>query len=86
MEHPAVRDCGVIGLPDDAAGEIPCAFIVVNDSQIPGTALETEICEFVGERLTGYKQPRQVRFVSAIPRNPSGKILRKDLRAGLAAK
>jgi long-chain acyl-CoA synthetase len=86
LEHPAVRDCGVIGLPDDAAGEIPCAFIVLNPTHTPETALETDLCGFVGERLTGYKQPRQVRFVSAIPRNPSGKILRKDLRATLLTK
>ena len=39
-----------------------------------------EICGYVGERLTGYKQPREVRFVTAIPRNPSGKILRRELR------
>lgn len=81
LEHPAVRDCGVIGLPDDATGEIPCAFIVLRESHVPCVQLETDICGYVGERLTGYKQPRQVRFVSAIPRNPSGKILRKDLRA-----
>jgi long-chain acyl-CoA synthetase len=86
LEHPAVRDCGVIGLPDDAAGEIPCAFIVLRETHSPGAQLETELCGYVGERLIGYKQPRQVRFVSAIPRNPSGKILRKDLRTGAFAK
>jgi acyl-CoA synthetase (AMP-forming)/AMP-acid ligase II len=81
LEHPAVRDCGVIGLPDAAAGEIPCAFIVLRESHSACAKLEAELCGHVGERLTSYKQPRQVRFVSAIPRNPSGKILRKDLRA-----
>ena len=81
LEHPAVRDCGVIGLPDECAGEIPCAFIVLRDTQVPNAQLEKELCGYVGERLTGYKQPRAVRFVGTIPRNPSGKILRKDLRA-----
>jgi acyl-CoA synthetase (AMP-forming)/AMP-acid ligase II len=83
LEHPAVRDCGVIGKPDDAAGEVPCAFIVLRESISPTSQLETELCGYVGERLTNYKQPRNVRFVASIPRNPSGKILRKDLRAQL---
>jgi acyl-CoA synthetase (AMP-forming)/AMP-acid ligase II len=84
LEHPAVRDCGVIGLPDECAGEIPCAFIVLRESQSPSGGLERELCGYVSERLTNYKQPRSIRFVSAIPRNPSGKILRKDLRASAA--
>ena len=86
LEHPSVRDCGVIGLPDDVAGEIPCAFVVLNSSHAEGTSLETDLRGFVAERLTSYKQPRQIRFVSAIPRNPSGKILRRDLRATLLSK
>lgn len=84
LEHPAVRDCGVIGLPDELAGEIPCAFIVLRESESPSGHLEGELCSYVGERLTSYKQPRSVRFVNAIPRNPSGKILRKDLRASVS--
>jgi acyl-CoA synthetase (AMP-forming)/AMP-acid ligase II len=83
LEHPAVRDCGVIGKPDDCAGEVPCAFIVLREDISPTAQLETELCGFVGERLTSYKKPASVRFVSAIPRNPSGKILRKDLRSQL---
>ena len=79
LEHPAVRDCGVIGLPDDSAGEIPCAFIVLRETHSACSQLETDICGYVGERLTGYKQPRQVRFVATIPRNPSGKILTERL-------
>ena len=83
LEHAAVRDCGVIGKLDDDAGEVPIAFVVARD---PGNAdgkLVQELCGYVAERLTSYKQPREVRFVTAIPRNPSGKILRKDLRTQL---
>jgi long-chain acyl-CoA synthetase len=85
LEHPAVRDCGVIGLPDSAAGEIPCAFVVLKEEVRDETAareskLAGELCDFVAQRLSGYKQPRDVRFVSAIPRNPSGKILRRRLK------
>jgi acyl-coenzyme A synthetase/AMP-(fatty) acid ligase len=83
LEHPAVRDCGVVGKGDNDAGEIPLAFIVLREGQYGNGNLEEELCGYVGERLTHYKQPREVRFVSSIPRNPSGKILRKDLRAQL---
>ncbi|MBZ5720428.1 MAG: AMP-binding protein [Acidobacteriia bacterium] len=84
MEHPAVRDCGVIGRPDPAAGEIPVAFVVLREG-FPGTSkLKEELCGFVADRLTHYKQPREIRFVEALPRTPSGKILRRELRQGLA--
>ena len=83
LEHPAVRDCGVVGRADSAAGEIPCAFIVLRDGFASGAHIETELCGYVSERLTSYKQPREVRFVDAIPRNPSGKILRRKLRETL---
>jgi acyl-CoA synthetase (AMP-forming)/AMP-acid ligase II len=80
LEHPAIADCAVISRPDDDAGEIPCAFIVLRDGRPSSPALERELAGHVAERLTGYKQPRQFRFVASIPRNPSGKILRRDLR------
>ncbi|MEO5936647.1 MAG: AMP-binding protein, partial [Terriglobales bacterium] len=83
MEHSAVRDCGVIGKNDHDAGEIPIAFIVARDHVTQDSRLGKELCGFVAERLTSYKQPREVRFVTSIPRNPSGKILRKDLRSQL---
>jgi len=81
LEHPAVRDCGVIGKPDDDAGEIPWAFVVTAANQTPSPRLEQELCGFVAERLSHYKQPRQVIFVNSIPRTPSGKILRRELRS-----
>ncbi len=80
LEHPAVADCAVISRPDDEAGEIPCAFLVLRDGRPSSPALERELAGHVAERLTGYKQPRQFRFVASIPRNPSGKILRRNLR------
>ncbi|MBV8208203.1 MAG: AMP-binding protein [Acidobacteria bacterium] len=80
LEHPAVRDCGVVGRPDAAAGESPCAFVVLREGAAGSTLVEGELCEYVGQRLTSYKQPREVRFVDTIPRNPSGKILRRQLR------
>lgn len=80
LEHPAVRDCGVVGRADAAAGEIPCAFVVLRDNAAETTKTATDLTGYVAERLTSYKQPREVRFVGSIPRNPSGKILRRELR------
>jgi long-chain acyl-CoA synthetase len=80
LEHPAVRDCGVVGKEDQNAGEIPCAFVVLREGFKEGSKAASDLCGFVAERLTGYKQPREVRFVANIPRNPSGKILRRQLR------
>jgi long-chain acyl-CoA synthetase len=80
LEHPAVRDCGVVARPDLAAGEIPCAFVVLRDGFTPSDALQKELCDFVADRLAHHKQPREIRFVDAVPRTPSGKILRRELR------
>ncbi len=84
LEHPAVRDCGVVGRPDPSCGEIPVAFIVLREGSVASKKLEEDLCGFVAERLTSYKQPRQIHFVDALPRTPSGKILRRELRKTLA--
>jgi acyl-CoA synthetase (AMP-forming)/AMP-acid ligase II len=80
MEHPSVRDCGVVGRSDEAAGEIPFAFVVLREGGPGSDELKSELGRFVADRLTHYKQPRGFEFVSTIPRNPSGKILRRELR------
>ena len=80
LEHPAVRDCGVVGCPDAAAGEIPVAFVVLRDGSVASEKMKQELCGFVADRLTRYKQPRAVRFVDVIPKTASGKILRRELR------
>jgi long-chain acyl-CoA synthetase len=84
LEHPAVRDCGVIAKPDADAGEIPCAFVVLREGFAPSDSLDKELCAFVAERLARHKQPREIRFVEAVPRTPSGKILRRELRKTIA--
>ena len=83
LEHPAVRDCGVVGKADPAAGEIPCAFVVLREGVCRSGELEEELCLFVAERLTHYKQPREIRFIDAVPKTASGKILRRELRKAL---
>ncbi len=83
LEHPSIRDCGVVGRPDVDAGEIPCAFVVLREGVFDCQSTRDEITSFVAERLAKHKLPRDMRFVSAIPRNPSGKILRRELRTSL---
>jgi acyl-CoA synthetase (AMP-forming)/AMP-acid ligase II len=80
LEHPAVRDCGVVARADACTGEIPVAFVVLREAFIGSKKLEEELCEFVAQRLTPYKQPREIRFVDAVPRTASGKILRRELK------
>jgi long-chain acyl-CoA synthetase len=84
LEHPAVRDCGVVAKPNAEAGEIPCAFVVLRDTFTASTALESELRAFVADRLAHHKQPREVHFVEAVPRTPSGKVLRRELRKNLS--
>jgi acyl-coenzyme A synthetase/AMP-(fatty) acid ligase len=73
----------VVGRADALAGEVPVAFIALRDRETACDKLKAEICAFVGERLTNYKQPREVRFVDAVPKTASGKILRRELRKEL---
>jgi long-chain acyl-CoA synthetase len=83
LEHPAVKECGVVGRADAAAGEIPVAFIALRDGFVDSHKLGEELCAFVADRLTHYKQPREVRFVDAVPKTASGKILRRELRKSI---
>lgn len=77
MAHPAIADVAVIGVPDEKWGEVPMALVV----RKPETQVtENEILTFARERLAGFKTPKTVGWVEVLPRNPSGKILKKDLR------
>ncbi len=84
LEHAAVKECGVVGRADAAAGEIPVAFIALRDGFVQSAKLGEELCAFVADRLTHYKQPREVHFVEAVPKTASGKILRRELRKSIA--
>jgi len=77
FEHPAVADCAVVPRKDADAGEIPCAFVVARGG-VQVTAVD--IMQFVAGRVAGYKQIRAVEFIDQIPKNPSGKILRRVLK------
>jgi long-chain acyl-CoA synthetase len=80
LEHPAVRDCGVVSRIDAAGEEIPCAFVVVSEEKPANQQTAEELQAFVAERLTHYKVPREIYFVQKLPRTASGKILRRELR------
>lgn len=75
---PEIGDVAVIGIPDDKWGESVKAVVVVKPGE---TVTAEEIIAFARTKIAGFKTPRSVDFVDALPRNPSGKILKKDLRA-----
>ena len=77
MGHSAIADVAVIGVPDEKWGEVPMALVVRKPDM---HATEREIIAFARERLAGFKTPKTVVWIAALPRNPSGKILKKDLR------
>ncbi|KAL9239357.1 hypothetical protein vseg_013689 [Gypsophila vaccaria] len=76
LSHPEIADAAVVPFPDEEAGEIPMAFVV----RKPGSHIsESQVMDYVAKQVTPYKRIRRVSFVSAIPKNPSGKILRREL-------
>ena len=78
VTHPAVTDVAVIGVPSEQWGETVKAFVVLT---APGAASEDELIDFCRDKLAGYKRPRSIDVLDELPRNPSGKVLKRVLRA-----
>ena len=81
--HPKIAEVALIGVPDARYGEAPLAVVAPRDPADPPTAADVEA--FCRERLAAYKRPRDVVIVDALPRNPSGKVLKTRLRAEYGA-
>jgi malonyl-CoA/methylmalonyl-CoA synthetase len=78
LEHPAVREAAVVGMPDDDLGERIVAFVV---GAAGGAPVAQELSDHVARLLAPHKRPRDVRIVEALPRNAMGKVLKKQLAA-----
>lgn len=80
MEHKAVLECAVIGIPDLTRGQVVKAFIVPAKGYLPSEELKKEIQNFVKSSTAPYKYPRQIDFVEDLPKTISGKIIRNKLK------
>jgi long-chain acyl-CoA synthetase len=79
VEHRAALESAVVGVPDEESGEVPKAFVVLI-SDLSYKVTEVKLIAFVNSKLTGYKKLHEVEFVESLPKIPSGKILRRELK------
>ena len=80
MRLEGLADVAVVGVPDERMGEVGKAFVVRADSPAGEALTADDVTAFAREHLANFKVPRQVEFTGALPRNLSGKVLKKDLR------
>jgi acyl-coenzyme A synthetase/AMP-(fatty) acid ligase len=85
VEHEAVAEAAVVGKPDSVRGEVVTAFVVLADGYTASDLLVKELQEFVKKATAPYKYPREIHFVTALPKTVSGKIRRSQLRRQAAA-
>jgi acetyl-CoA synthetase len=81
MEHPAVAEAGVIGLPDPVAGEVVKAFVALRHGAEASDALALQLIGFARKRLGAALAPRTIAFCDDLPKTRSGKIMRRLLKA-----
>ncbi|MBV8223349.1 MAG: AMP-binding protein, partial [Candidatus Eremiobacteraeota bacterium] len=81
IEHPAVLEAGVVGVPDEHDLVKPVAYVVLRRGQAASDALASELQGFVKERLAQFKYPRELHFLDELPKTATGKIQRFKLRA-----
>ena len=82
LEHPKVKECGVVGVPDVERGQIVKAFVVLSPGLPAGEETARELQDFVKAQIAPYKYPRQIEFVPSLPRTETGKLQRFRLRQG----
>ncbi len=82
IDHPKVKECGVVGVPDDERGQIVKAFVVLSPGAEAGEETIRELQDFVKAQIAPYKYPRQIEFVPSLPRTETGKLQRFRLREG----
>ncbi|WP_457281389.1 benzoate-CoA ligase family protein [Polaromonas sp. P5_D5] len=80
LKHPAVAECGVVGLPDDDRGMVVKAFVVLKPDQAANDAMAKALQDHVKAALAPFKYPRQIEFVTKLPRTETGKLQRFKLR------
>jgi len=80
LEHPKVKECGVVGVADDERGQIVKAFVVLSPDAEPSDETVRELQEFVKAQIAPYKYPRRIEFVASLPRTETGKLQRFRLR------
>jgi 2-aminobenzoate-CoA ligase len=80
LGHPDVAECGVVGVPDEARGQIVTAYVVLREGAVGDEAKARELQEHVKRQIAPYKYPRSVRFLTALPRTSTGKLQRFRLR------
>jgi 2-aminobenzoate-CoA ligase len=78
--HPKVKECAVVGLPDEERGQAVSAFVVLAEGATPAQEMAKELQDFVKREIAPYKYPRRVEFVTALPRTATGKLQRYRLR------